>query len=59
MDRLGLGYEELKAMVLEFKKIRPNAYQNPIPKNSPLMDPYRDGKAINRFRDLLAKKKLT
>lgn len=47
------SYEELKAMVLEFKEIRPNAYQNPIPKNSPLMDPYMDGNAIDRFRDLL------
>ena len=47
------NYEELKAMVLEFKEIKPNAYQNPIPKNSPLMDPYRDGKAIDRFRELL------
>ena len=47
------SYEELKAKVLEFKEIRPNTYQNPIPKNSPLMDPYRDGKAINRFRELL------
>jgi hypothetical protein len=47
------SYKELKAKVLELKEIRPNAYQNPIPKNSPLMDPYRDGKAIDRFRELL------
>ena len=47
------SYEELKGMILEIKKIRPTAYQNPIPKDSPLMDPYRDGKAINRFRELL------
>jgi polysaccharide biosynthesis PFTS motif protein len=47
------SYEGLKAMVIEFKEIRPNTYQNPIPDNSPLMEPYRDGKAIDRFRDLL------
>lgn len=47
------SYEELKAMVLKFKETKPNAYQNPILKNSPLMDPYSDGKAINRFRKLL------
>lgn len=47
------SYEELKAMVLEFKETKPNAYQNQIPNNSSLMDPYRDGKAINRFRELL------
>jgi glycosyltransferase involved in cell wall biosynthesis len=46
------SYEELKTKVLEIKK-NPNDYQNPIPMNSPLMDPYRDGKAIDRFRDLL------
>ena len=47
------NYEELKAKVLEFKKIKPGTCQNPIPKNSPLMDPYMDGKALDRFRELL------
>ena len=47
------SYEELEAMVLEFKEMKSNNYQNPISKNSPLMDPYRDGKAIDRFRDLI------
>lgn len=47
------SYEELKAMVLKFKEIKPNDYQNPIPENSILMDPYRDGKAVDRFRELL------
>jgi len=42
-------------MVLEIKR-NPEDYQNPIPMNSPLMDPYRDGKAIDRFRDLLTSK---
>ena len=46
------SYEELKSKVLEIKR-NPEDYQNPIPMNSPLMDPYRDRKAIDRFRDLL------
>jgi hypothetical protein len=40
-------------MVLKLMEIKPGAYQNPIPENSILMDPYRDGKAIDRFRELL------
>lgn len=47
------SYEELKKKVLEIKDMKPGTYKNPIPVNSPLMDPYRDGKAIDRFRDLL------
>ena len=47
------SYEELKIKFLEIKAMKPGEYQNPFPKNSPLMDPYRDGKAIDRFRDLL------
>ncbi|MBT5307129.1 MAG: polysaccharide biosynthesis PFTS motif protein [Candidatus Scalindua sp.] len=47
------SYEELKTMVLKLMEIKPGAYQNPIPENSILMDPYRDGKAIDRFRELL------
>ena len=50
------SYEELKSKVLEIKEMSPGNYQNPIPMNSPLMDPYRDGKAIDRFRKLLASK---
>ena len=46
------SYEKLKAKVLEIKK-NPEDYKNPLPVNSSLMDPYRDGKAIDRFRDLL------
>lgn len=49
-------YEEMKARVLEFKETKPNGFQNPIPENSPLIDPYSDGKAIDRFRDLLVNK---
>ena len=48
------SYEELKAKVMEIKNMQANFYNNPIPINSPLMDPYRDGKAIDRFRELLS-----
>ena len=47
------NYEELKAKVMEIKNMQINSYRNPIPTNSPLMDPYSDGKAIDRFRELL------
>ena len=47
------GYEELKAKVLEIKQLKHGAYRNPIPMNSPFMDPYRDRKAIERFINLL------
>lgn len=47
------SYEELKAKVMEIKNMQINSYHNPIPTNSPLMDPYRDGRAIDRFRELL------
>lgn len=47
------SYEELKEKVLEIKNMKPGTYQNPIETGSPLMDPYRDGKAIDRFRELL------
>ncbi|MFB3883659.1 MAG: polysaccharide biosynthesis PFTS motif protein [Thermodesulfobacteriota bacterium] len=46
------SYDELKEKVLETKD-RSIYYKNPIPMNSPLMDPFRDGKAIERFRKLL------
>jgi polysaccharide biosynthesis PFTS motif protein len=47
------GYDELKTKVMEIKGMKPGYYDDPIPKNSSLMDPYRDGKAIDRFRKLL------
>jgi hypothetical protein len=47
------NYEALKAKILEIKEMKSCQYQNPIPINSPLMDPFRDGKAIERFRKLL------
>jgi len=46
------GYNELCDCVLEIKA-NPEKHRNPFPKNSPLMDPYRDGKAIQRFQKLL------
>jgi len=49
------SYDELKARVLEIKAVEEGEYKNPIPADSPLMDPYRDGKAIDRFRDLLCR----
>jgi len=45
--------QELKIKFLEIKAMKPGEYQNPFPKNSPLIDLYRDGKAIDRFQDLL------
>jgi len=47
------AYDELKAKVLELKSMKPGRYQNPIPIDSPLIDPYRDRKAIERFINLL------
>jgi polysaccharide biosynthesis PFTS motif protein len=47
------SYDELKEKVQEIKNMKPGVYQNPIPLDSPLMDPYRDGKAIDRFREKL------
>ena len=49
------SYDELKTRLLEINNMKPGTYKNPIPINSPLMDPYRDGKALERFRVLLAK----
>jgi hypothetical protein len=34
--------------------LKPENYRNPIPSGSPLFDPFCDGKAIDRFRNLLA-----
>ncbi|MDO8282167.1 MAG: polysaccharide biosynthesis PFTS motif protein [Thermodesulfovibrionia bacterium] len=46
-------YEALKEKVLDIINTKPGKYKNPININSPLSDPYRDGKAIDRFRGLL------
>ncbi|MGL1930793.1 MAG: polysaccharide biosynthesis PFTS motif protein [Desulfotalea sp.] len=47
------SYDELKATVLEYRAIRSESYHKNIQMNSPHMDPYRDGSAIDRFRVLL------
>jgi hypothetical protein len=49
-------YQELKRKVFQIKEKSVESYKNPIPVSSPLLDPYRDGKAIERFRDLLVSK---
>ena len=47
------SYDELKTRLDEVMAMKQNELQNPFPLNSSLMDPYRDGKAIDLFRDLL------
>lgn len=47
------SYEELRSKVLQVRNLGPKRYTNSIVKDSPYMDPYRDGKAIDRFRELL------
>jgi polysaccharide biosynthesis PFTS motif protein len=47
------GYEELRQKIFEKKSMEEDFIKDPIKKRTPLFDPYRDGKAIERFRDLL------
>lgn len=47
------GYDELRSRVLQIKTMR-EPFRNPVPEGSPLLDPFRDGKAIDRFRSLLS-----
>ena len=47
------GYNDLKAKIIEIKDMKAGTFQNPISLDSDLMDPWRDGKAVDRFRDLL------
>jgi polysaccharide biosynthesis PFTS motif protein len=47
------SYIELKKKILEIKGMKSAHYENPLPSDSSLIDPYRDGKAIDRFRNLL------
>lgn len=47
------SYDELKSKVLEIMSLKKGEYKNPIPKGSPLMDPYCDGNALKRFRKLI------
>ena len=46
------GYDELARAVAEVKR-DPKAWRNPYPAGSPLLDPHRDGRAMDRFRELL------
>ena len=48
------GFDELAAWIDKVRAAGGGGYKNPIPAGSPLMDPYRDGRAIERFRQLLA-----
>ncbi len=47
------GYEDLRKMIIKIKGMKPGEYKNPIPIYSPLLDPFRDGKAVDRFKDIL------
>ena len=48
------SYDELRTKIQEIRATGSDNYQNPIPMDSPLADPYCDGKAVDRFRDLLS-----
>ncbi len=47
------SYKELETKVSEIRRNGVESYKTPIQAGSPLMDPYMDGRAIDRFRDLL------
>ena len=47
------SYDELKSRVKEVIEMKQNELQNPFPLNPSLIDPYRYGKEIDLFRDLL------
>lgn len=46
------GYQELRDLVLKLKN-QDGVFKNPVPEGSIYLDPYRDGQALDRFRDLL------
>jgi polysaccharide biosynthesis PFTS motif protein len=46
-------YNELKGKIEEVMRLKPGEYQSPLPLDSTLMDPYRDGSAVDRFLKLL------
>ncbi|MBN2583300.1 MAG: polysaccharide biosynthesis PFTS motif protein [Planctomycetes bacterium] len=48
------GFDELCRWILHVQASSGEPYSNPIPAGSPLLDPFRDGRAIERFRELLA-----
>jgi hypothetical protein len=47
------GYEELKKRVREATNRTDASFQDVVPDDLSLFDPFRDGKAIDRFRNLL------
>jgi len=47
------GYEDLKAWVLALKSGDRGTRTPVAPADPCLLDPYQDGRAIDRFRDLL------
>jgi len=47
------SYDELRSLVERLRVAGPDGFRNPFPPGSPLIDPFRDGKAIDRFRQLL------
>lgn len=47
------SYDALKALVETHRRNRGKPFAHPYPAHSPFMDPYRDGKALDRFRQLL------
>ena len=47
------NYDDLKLKVLEIAAIKSEINHYSMPMDSPLVDQFRDGKAIERFRDLL------
>ena len=47
------GYDELRELVERLRTEAPGRVRSSLPSNSPLFDPFRDGKAIDRFRQLL------
>ncbi|MBF0343543.1 MAG: polysaccharide biosynthesis PFTS motif protein [Nitrospirae bacterium] len=46
------SYEELRAFLHQLMT-SPKRYINPVPEGFPYIDPYRDGKAVDRFREIL------
>lgn len=51
------SYVELKSLVAKMIETKPRKFEHPFPENDEYMDPFRDGHAIERFRNLLMKKR--
>ena len=46
------GYQELRDLIVKLKN-QNGVFKNPVPEGSKYLDPYRDGQALDRFRELL------